>query len=226
MRARESIQKPTPICRYFERISAALGNHAVARTVERVARGAACLFAARSGEMADAISPGCWPGRGRIPCWPKCFHFWMPANFWSARRYAFSRRDALVCAGGLSWLSGVWAEAHREPLGHVLVIAPSNFPLFLAGTQVLQALAAGNSVTWKPGNGGGVVAELMQTILHEAGLPTGLLQVTGESVEAGREAVRRGADKVVSQALRWAGAQCCASWRKTQTPAVMELVRD
>ena len=30
------------------------------------------------------------------------------------------------------------------------LIAPSNYPLFLPGVQALQALAAGNSVLWKP----------------------------------------------------------------------------
>lgn len=69
------------------------------------------------------------------------------------------------------WLSGVVAEIHREPLGHLLVIGPSNFPLFLPGVQVLQALVAGNIVTWKPGAGGGTVALLVAEVLHEAGLP-------------------------------------------------------
>ncbi len=56
--------------------------------------------------------------------------------------------------GRPAWLSGVEAEVRREPLGLVLVIAPSNYPLFLPGVQTLQALAAGNAVLWKPGRGG------------------------------------------------------------------------
>ena len=34
-----------------------------------------------------------------------------------------------------------------------LIIAPSNYPLFLPGVQILQALAAGNAVCAKPAIG-------------------------------------------------------------------------
>jgi len=68
------------------------------------------------------------------------------------------------------WLGGVAAEIYREPIGHVLVIGPGNFPLFLPGVQVLQALAAGNAVTLKPGVGGAVFAELVLRHLRAAGL--------------------------------------------------------
>src|SRR4051794_4878894 len=44
------------------------------------------------------------------------------------------------------WLWGVEVEIRREPCGVVLVIGPANYPLFLPGVQVLQALAAGNAV--------------------------------------------------------------------------------
>ena len=50
-------------------------------------------------------------------------------------------------------LMGVDSRVERVPLGRVLVIAASNYPLMLAGIQVLQALAAGNVVVWKPGRG-------------------------------------------------------------------------
>jgi|GEM_PF-6375281 len=49
--------------------------------------------------------------------------------------------------GRPGWLAGVELEVVREPLGVVLVIAPSNYPLFLPGVQVIQALAAGKEVT-------------------------------------------------------------------------------
>ena len=49
------------------------------------------------------------------------------------------------------WLGGVTSVLHREPFGLVLVIAPANYPIFLPGVQVLQALVAGNAVLLKPG---------------------------------------------------------------------------
>lgn len=100
------------------------------------------------------------------------------------------------------WLGGLASEVERVPLGHVLVVGPANYPLFLPGVQTLQALAAGNSVVWKPGRGGHAVAALVQRALEEAGLPERVLTVTGETVEAGRDAVRglvtgARADKVI-----------------------------
>jgi len=95
------------------------------------------------------------------------------------------------------WLSGVDSEVHRVALGRVLVIGPSNYPLFLPGVQTLQALAAGNAVVWKPGRGGTRVAEVFAEAIYGAGLPRELLRITDDSVAAGVEALRAGVDKVI-----------------------------
>ncbi len=121
------------------------------------------------------------------------------------------------------WLSGVAAEVHREPLGDVLVIGPANFPLFLPGVQVMQALVAGNRVVWKPAPGGRVVAELVAQALHAAGLPDGLLRVTDESVEAAQTELAAGPAKVVFTGSHATGCAVLGELAKTATPAVMEL---
>jgi aldehyde dehydrogenase (NAD+) len=81
------------------------------------------------------------------------------------------------------WLAGVDATVERVPLGIVLVIAPSNYPLFLPGVQALQALAAGNAVVWKPGRNGEPIAHAFARLCAASGLPDGLLRVTDESIE-------------------------------------------
>jgi aldehyde dehydrogenase (NAD+) len=121
------------------------------------------------------------------------------------------------------WLLGVSAEVHREALGHVLVIGPANFPLLLAGVQTLQALAAGNSVTWKPGVGGAAVASLFAEAMQAAGLPAGLLTITDESVEAAQRALADGPDKVVFTGSSRSGQAVLATLAQTATPAVVEL---
>jgi acyl-CoA reductase-like NAD-dependent aldehyde dehydrogenase len=63
----------------------------------------------------------------------------------------------------------------------------------------------------------------MQAILRDAGLPRGLLRVTSDSVEAGREALREGADKVVFTGSSAGGRAVLRELAETQTPAVMEL---
>ena len=121
------------------------------------------------------------------------------------------------------WLWGVSSEIQRVPLGRVLVIGPSNYPLFLPGVQVLQALAAGNAVTWKPGRGGRAVAKLVAEELTAAGLPRELLRLTEESDEAGTAAVAAGADKVFFTGSSETGRAVLRSLAETGTPSVMEL---
>ena len=121
------------------------------------------------------------------------------------------------------WLGNVQAEVHREPLGHVLVIGPANFPLFLPGAQILQALAAGNTVTWKPGMGGGAVAEIFAQAMREAGLTAGALTITDESIASAQRAIEQAPDKVIFTGSSTSGQAVLASLAETATPAVVEL---
>ena len=121
------------------------------------------------------------------------------------------------------WLTGVRAEIQRAALGHILVIGPFNFPLFLPGTQVMQALVAGNAVTWKPGTGGEPVALLVARTLRESGLPEGLLTVTGESVAASQEALAAHPDKVIFTGSFETGRAILRTLAETATPSVLEL---
>lgn len=129
----------------------------------------------------------------------------------------------LGSVGRPRWLRDVEAEIRRDALGHVLVIGPSNFPLFLPGVQVLQALAAGNSVTWKPGTGGRPVADLVAAALTEAGLPHGLLTVTDDTVDAAYETLSESPDKVVFTGSAEAGKDVLTKLAESVTPAIMEL---
>lgn len=74
----------------------------------------------------------------------------------------------------------------RQPLGVIGVIAPFNFPLYLAMRAVAPALAVGNAVVLKPDprtsiSGGVIIAQL----LAEAGLPEGVLHVLPGGGDAG-----------------------------------------
>lgn len=121
------------------------------------------------------------------------------------------------------WLTGVQAEVQRVPLGHILVIGPSNFPLFLPGAQIMQALMAGNAATWKPGTGGERIALLVANTLRESGLPEGLLSVTNESVAASQEALAAHSDKVIFTGSFETGRVVLRGLAETATPSVLEL---
>jgi acyl-CoA reductase-like NAD-dependent aldehyde dehydrogenase len=126
------------------------------------------------------------------------------------------------------WLNGIQSAVHRAPFGQILVIGPANYPLFLPGVQALQALAAGNAVVWKPGREGRAVADLFSSALRDAGLPTGLLQVTDDSNAATQLALAGEInglppDKVFFTGSATTGRMILQQLATTATPSVMEL---
>lgn len=62
------------------------------------------------------------------------------------------------------------------PLGPIVCISPWNFPLAIFTGQVAAALVAGNSVLAKPAEETPIIAHESVKILHEAGIPAGVLQ--------------------------------------------------
>ncbi|GAC1416281.1 MAG: aldehyde dehydrogenase family protein [Acidobacteriaceae bacterium] len=151
----------------------------------RRARG---LMAARASAFADAFSkdlprtPADTLVAELLPLLDAC-------RFLERRAAVILRTRSLGRRGLPWWLGGLSSEIERVPFGQILVFGPTNYPLFLPGVHTLQALAAGNSVVWKPGHGGRPVAELFASTLLEAGLPRDLLIITDESIEAGQIAL-------------------------------------
>lgn len=121
------------------------------------------------------------------------------------------------------WLTGVAAEIRREPLGVVLILAPSNYPLFLAGAQILQALTAGNAVLAKPAPGCAAPLVRLADHLTRAGLPSGVLTVLDEGVFAGRSVMDAGVDQVVLTGAAETGVEVLKTLAPQLTPSIMEL---
>ena len=122
-----------------------------------------------------------------------------------------------------AWLYGVQVTEHRDPHGVVLVLGTWNYPLFLPGTQTLQALAAGNAVLLKPGENSRPAAAALRDALIEAGLPAGLLAVLPEEVAAATAALDAGVDKVVLTGAADTGRAVLHRCADTLTPASLEL---
>jgi acyl-CoA reductase-like NAD-dependent aldehyde dehydrogenase len=121
------------------------------------------------------------------------------------------------------WLHGVELEYRREPYGLVLIIGPSNYPLYLVGVQALQALVAGNAVLIKPAPGCEKVVQLLKQLLIDVGLDPQLLEILSESPEAAQAAMEIGVDKVVLTGSVQTGAAVLGELAPTLTPATMEL---
>jgi RHH-type proline utilization regulon transcriptional repressor/proline dehydrogenase/delta 1-pyrroline-5-carboxylate dehydrogenase len=85
-------------------------------------------------------------------------------------------------------------EARRldgQPLGVVACISPWNFPLAIFVGQVSAALAAGNAVIAKPAEQTPIIAHEAVKLLHEAGVPTGVLHfLPGDGPTVGGPLVR------------------------------------
>lgn len=65
----------------------------------------------------------------------------------------------------------------RQPLGVVGVITPWNFPIQIPAWKIAPALAAGNTVVWKPASNTPLLAVALARLVHDAGLPPGVLNL-------------------------------------------------
>jgi aldehyde dehydrogenase (NAD+) len=81
---------------------------------------------------------------------------------------------------------GVFNFTREEPLGVIAAITPWNSPLMLATWKLAPALAAGNTVVWKPSEFSSVSALEFGQLFEKAGLPPGVVNiVTGFGSEVG-----------------------------------------
>ncbi|MFD0202277.1 MULTISPECIES: aldehyde dehydrogenase family protein [Saccharothrix] len=65
----------------------------------------------------------------------------------------------------------------REPIGVVAAITPWNFPLQQMVAKVVPALAAGNVVVLKPSELAPLTADLLASVLSDAGVPRGVFSL-------------------------------------------------
>ena len=74
----------------------------------------------------------------------------------------------------------------KEPVGVIAAITPWNFPAAMITRKVAPALAAGCTAVIKPANQTPLTALKLAELAHEAGIPSGVLNVvTGRSSEIG-----------------------------------------
>ncbi|MGW6129373.1 succinic semialdehyde dehydrogenase [Cellulomonas sp. NPDC055163] len=141
-----------------------------------------------------------------------------------ARHYAVKARAYLAArrSGGiLPGLTG--ARVLRHPLGVVGVIAPWNFPLTLALSDVLPALVAGNAVVLRPDPQTALTALWAAEQLEAAGLPPGVLQVVvGDGPSVGAAVVEH-VDQVSFTGSTATGRVVARQAAERLIPATLEL---
>ena len=97
----------------------------------------------------------------------------------------FSSMEAVVAGFEFEQPMGTSLVLH-EPVGVVGAITPWNFPLHQVAAKVAPAIAAGNTVVLKPSELTPLSALALADIVHELGLPAGVVNVvTGDGSGAG-----------------------------------------
>jgi succinate-semialdehyde dehydrogenase/glutarate-semialdehyde dehydrogenase len=115
------------------------------------------------------------------------------------------------------------AVRHHRPYGVVVAIAPWNFPFLIPFSQVLPALLAGNAVVLKPSELTPDVGRLLVDLVHEAGLPEGLLQVAVGDGALGAALVDARPDKVLFTGSVATGRRVMAAAAAHPIPVGLEL---
>jgi acyl-CoA reductase-like NAD-dependent aldehyde dehydrogenase len=110
-----------------------------------------------------------------------------------------------------------------EPLGVVAVISPYNFPVLLSLQSSFAALLAGNAVVHKPSEYTPLTALRIRDLLHAAGIPRDLFQVTPGRGETGRALVRAGVDQVSFVGSSAAGREVAGAAGERLIPVTLEL---
>lgn len=97
---------------------------------------------------------------------------------------------------------GVECRIERYPVGIVAAITPFNFPNMVPNWSIPNAIALGNCLILKPSEMVPLSAGRIAELLHEAGLPPGVLQV----VNGGRAAVEAICDHPDISAVSFVGS--------------------
>lgn len=110
-----------------------------------------------------------------------------------------------------------------RPLGVVAIITPWNVPFLLALNPTVQALMAGNAVILKPSEVTPFSGQLVESLLHEAGLPEGVFQCLLGDGETGAALVASPVDKVSFTGSVGTGRKVAEACARNLTPCTLEL---
>jgi acyl-CoA reductase-like NAD-dependent aldehyde dehydrogenase len=122
-----------------------------------------------------------------------------------------------------TWLYFQSDQVHRRPRGVIGIIGTWNYPLFLNGVQILQALTAGNAVIWKPSEVTPRSAEALAALLKRAGLADGVLQVLPATREMGRTLADADVDHIVFTGHADTGRRLAESLGRRLITSTLEL---
>lgn len=115
------------------------------------------------------------------------------------------------------------AQAFAEPHGVIGLIGTWNYPLFLNLVSLCQALAAGNTVVWKPSELALYSARAIQDLLHAADFPPGVVEIAYGDAATGKALTQADCDLYVFTGGMQTGRAILAELAQTGKPSLMEL---
>lgn len=132
--------------------------------------------------------------------------------------------DEMVAAlGPETFVSdGVRSTVHHDPLGVVGAITPWNFPMAMPSWMILPALAAGNTVVFKPSEETPLCGQAYADVLGEE-LPDDVLLVVHGADAQGKALVRSDVDMVAFTGSREVGKHILREASGTLKRVVLEL---
>lgn len=144
----------------------------------------------------------------------------------AARNYEFFAEVASTLAGETySQARGYLTFVTREPRGVAALVAPWNAPVALASMRIASCIAFGNTCVLKPSEYTPLAVRRMVELLHEAGLPPGVVNlvngrgsVTGEALVA-----HPGIDMVGFTGGTATGRAIMAAAGRNLKPCILEL---
>jgi len=113
----------------------------------------------------------------------------------------------------------------REPHGVIGIISPWNYPFSIPTTEVLAALAMGNTVVLKPSELTPLCAFRLQTMLRQAGVPEAAFEIVIGDGAAGAALISSSqpVDKIVFTGSVRTGKQVAQAAAAKLIPVVLEL---
>jgi aldehyde dehydrogenase (NAD+) len=104
-------------------------------------------------------------------------------------------------AGWADKLEYAFPNRNPKPIGVAGQIIPWNFPLLMAAWKLAPALATGNTVVLKPAETTSITAMKFASLLTDAGLPPGVVNIVTGGPDAGRAitalaGAKNGIDKI------------------------------
>jgi acyl-CoA reductase-like NAD-dependent aldehyde dehydrogenase len=142
---------------------------------------------------------------------------------WTVRHGGRVLADRRVGPGWQRWLGIPTAAVRSRPCGVIGMIGTWNYPLLLNAPPILQALAAGNAVVWKPSELAPLAGQRWHQLLARAGLPDGLVATLHGGPEVGAALVAAPIDKGMFTGGIENGRRVIGALAQRGIPALAEL---